>query len=81
MRTAEQLGVGPGDVISIETTYGTLEVPVWPRGAIRDDVVAVATGQGHTVGRYASLSEDGSSGGARGVNVCTLYSTRALTSL
>ena len=69
MRSAKQLGVGPGDVISIETTYGTLEVPVWPRGAIRDDVVAVAIGQGHTVGRYASLSEDGTSGGARGVNV------------
>ncbi|MFP8876578.1 MAG: molybdopterin dinucleotide binding domain-containing protein, partial [Myxococcota bacterium] len=68
-RSAEQLGVGPGDVISIETTYGTLELPVWPRGGIRDDVVAVATGQGHTVGRYASLAQDGTSGGARGVNV------------
>ena len=67
--TAERLGVGPGDVIAIQTTYGSLEVPVWPRGAIRDDVVAVATGQGHTVGRYASLEEDGTPGGARGVNV------------
>jgi len=67
--SAEQLGVGPGDVISIETTYGSLEVPVWPRGAIRDDVVALAIGQGHTVGRYASAQEDGTPGGARGVNV------------
>lgn len=67
--SAEQLGVGPGDVISVQTTYGSLALPVWPRGAIRDDVVAVAIGQGHTVGRYASLEEDGTPGGTRGVNV------------
>jgi molybdopterin-containing oxidoreductase family iron-sulfur binding subunit len=68
--TAESLGVSTGDVLAIETTYGKLEVPAWPRGGIRDDVVAVAIGQGHTQGRYASLAPEGAtSGPARGVNV------------
>jgi anaerobic selenocysteine-containing dehydrogenase/Fe-S-cluster-containing dehydrogenase component len=70
--TADALGVGPGDVLSIETTYGAVEVPVWPRGGIRDDVVAVAIGQGHTVGLYASLANDGSPDVARGVNVISI---------
>ena len=67
---AEKLGVGPGDVLAVETTYGKLEVPVWPRGGIRDDVVALAIGQGHTVGSFASVEPgpDGV-GSARGVNV------------
>ena len=70
---AERLGVGPGDLLSVKTTYGELEVPVWPRGGIRDDVVAIAMGQGHTVGRYASLASDGAlTGEARGVNVNAL---------
>ena len=70
---AERLGVGPGDLLSVKTTYGELEVPVWPRGGIRDDVVAIAIGQGHTVGRYASLASDGAlTGEARGVNVNAL---------
>ena len=34
-----------------------IEVPAWPRGGIRDDVVAVAIGQGHTVGSYASQAD------------------------
>jgi len=68
--TAESLGVSTGDVIAIETTYGVIEVPAWPRGGIRDDVVAVAIGQGHTQGRHASLAAEGASSGApRGVNV------------
>ncbi len=67
---AESLGVSPGDLLAIETPSGKIEVPAWPRGGIRDDVVAVAIGQGHTVGRYASLAPDGASAGpARGVNV------------
>ncbi len=54
-------GLEFGDVIAVETTAGSLELPVVPRG-VRDDVVAV--GQGHTVGSYAS-----DRGGARGVNI------------
>jgi len=65
--TAASLGVEAGDVVSVKTTFGNLEVPVLPRGGIRDDVVAIAIGQGHTVGRYASRD-----GQARGVNVISL---------
>jgi molybdopterin-containing oxidoreductase family iron-sulfur binding subunit len=66
---AEKLDVKPGDVLEIKNQFGTLQVPVWPRGGVRDDVVVVAIGQGHTVGRYASLENDGMAGEARGVNV------------
>jgi molybdopterin-containing oxidoreductase family iron-sulfur binding subunit len=69
---AESLGVRPGDVLAIETPSGKLEVSVWPRGGIRDDVIALAVGQGHTVGRYSSLETDGRAGVARGVNVISL---------
>ena len=57
---ADALGVEPGDLLAIETPYGKVEVPAWPRGGIRDDVVAVAIGQGHTVGRYARSTTAGS---------------------
>ena len=67
--TAHKLAVEIGDVISLKTAAGTLEVPVFPRGGIRDDVVAVAVGQGHTVGWYASHEMEGRPGEARGVNV------------
>jgi len=70
--TAESLGVDTGDVLTIATPYGSLEVPAFPRGGIRDDVVAVAIGQGHTEGLYASLANDGQPGVARGVNVLEL---------
>src|SRR5690606_11564506 len=62
--TAKRLGVEYGDVIAVETVAGSVEVPVFPRGGVRDDVIAIAVGQGHTVGRYASRN-----GAARGVNV------------
>ena len=58
--------------MAIQTTYGSIEVPVWPRGGIRDDVVAVAIGQGHTTGTYASLANDGAPGVARGAHVISL---------
>lgn len=67
--TAEKLGVELGDVIAIETSAGRIEVPAFPRGGIRDDVVAVPIGQGHTVGLFASKAAQGMPGVARGVNV------------
>ena len=70
--TAESLGVEDGDVISVETPAGTAEIPVFRRGGIRDDVVAIATGQGHSVGHYASAAGDGRPGEARGTNVLAL---------
>jgi molybdopterin-containing oxidoreductase family iron-sulfur binding subunit len=66
--TARSIGVDWGDIVSIETTYGAVEVSVLPRGGIRDDVIALGIGQGHTVGRFASLEGDGMPGEARGVN-------------
>jgi len=61
---AEQLGVEYGDVIEVETVAGKLELPAYPRGGIRDDVIAIAVGQGHRVGRWATRD-----GERRGVNV------------
>jgi len=69
---AAELGVTPGDVLSIETPYGEAKVPVWPRGGIRDDVVALAIGQGHQVGRYASAAQEGAEGRVRGASVISL---------
>jgi len=69
LETAERLGLEFGEVVTIETSAGRIEVPVHPRGGIRDDVVAVPIGQGHSAGRYASRAGDGRAGEARGANV------------
>lgn len=76
---ADELGVVFGDVISVETPYGAVELSVYPRGGVRDDVIAIPIGQGHTVGHYASHAGDASHEGAtakdvlqRGVNVAHL---------
>ena len=69
---AKSLGVEYGDVLSVRTNHGKVEVPVVPRGGIRDDVIAIAIGQGHSVGFYASRVEDGKPGGTRGVNVISI---------
>ncbi len=62
--TAERLGgLDYGDLLSVTTDVGSLEVPVVPRGGVRDDVIAIAVGQGHSVGRFA---------GGQGVNVLSL---------
>ncbi len=72
--TAERLGVTFGDLIKIETGVGagSIEAPAYPRGGVRDDVVAIGIGQGHTVGYYASLAGDGRPGEARGVSVVSI---------
>ena len=69
LATAEKLDVETGDLLAIETSAGKIEVPAYIRGGIRDDVVAVPIGQGHTVGRFASKAGQGLPGTARGVNV------------
>jgi molybdopterin-containing oxidoreductase family iron-sulfur binding subunit len=74
--TAEGLGVERGDVVSVETAAGRAEVPVLPRGGIRDDVAALAIGQGHRVGHWASRSGDGRPGEARGVSAISLLPSR-----
>lgn len=67
--TAESLGVGFGDVVSVTTAAGTIDASVFPRGGIREDAIAIPIGQGHSVGQYASMANDGAPGEARGVNV------------
>ena len=53
-QTAQQLGVGEGDVLEVESPYGKLVAPVYVYPAIRPDVIAIPIGQGHTeYGRYA----------------------------
>jgi molybdopterin-containing oxidoreductase family iron-sulfur binding subunit len=68
----EELGIDTGDILKITTASGSIEVPAYLRGGIRDDVIAVAIGQGHTAGRFASLENDGRPGEARGVNVASV---------
>ena len=70
--SAEALGADYGDVLAVRTSAGVVELPVVPRGGIRDDVIAISIGQGHNVGFYASRVEDGNPGGTRGVNVISI---------
>ncbi len=79
IKKAEELGVVFGDVISIDTGIGSVDVSVYPRGGVRDDIIAIPIGQGHTVGYYASMAGDFASnmaiaepGVARGVNVAAI---------
>jgi molybdopterin-containing oxidoreductase family iron-sulfur binding subunit len=71
---ANELGVVFGDVIKVTTDAGEIEVSVYPRGGIRDDVIGLPIGQGHTVGHYASMAgdEDPQPGVARGANVAAI---------
>ena len=61
--TAAGLELGFGDVVEISTPSGTIEASVLPRGGIRKDTLAIPIGQGHTVGRYASMEGEGDHGG------------------
>jgi len=70
--SAKSLGVSHGDLLTVETSAGKLELPVLPRGGIRDDVIAIPIGQGHRVGLFASHAAEGRPGEARGVNVAAL---------
>ncbi len=71
---AAKLGAETGDILKVTTSAGELEIAAYVRGGIRDDVIAIPTGQGHTVGWYASKEEVGMAGMARGVNVAALLS-------
>jgi Fe-S-cluster-containing dehydrogenase component len=73
--TARSLSVSHGDIVTVTTSAGAVETPVYVRGGIMDNVIALATGQGHTVGHYASDREAGT---ARGVNVNDLLPAEAV---
>lgn len=52
--TAATLNVAEGDIVRLESDHGSLEAPAFIYPGIRDDVVAVPMGQGHTeFGQYA----------------------------
>ena len=52
--TARRLGVKAGDHVTVTTSAGSITAPAYPYLGVRQDTVAVATGQGHTgYGRYA----------------------------
>ena len=52
---AEARGLREGDIVTVTSPYGSVEVPVWPYPGIREDVVALAMGGGHTdFGRWAN---------------------------
>ena len=47
-------GLVNGDIVTLSSPHGSVEVPVWLYPGIREDVVALAMGAGHTsMGRYA----------------------------
>ncbi len=71
---AAELDLKFGDVVTIATEAGSVDVSVFPRGGIPDDVIAMPIGQGHTVGHYASMTgdEQPQPGVARGVNLAEI---------
>ncbi|MBA2563897.1 MAG: 4Fe-4S dicluster domain-containing protein, partial [Gemmatimonadetes bacterium] len=46
--TAKRLGIGHGDMVTVTSPHGTLDVPVFFYPGIRRDTVAIPIGQGHT---------------------------------
>ena len=51
---AESLGVRNGDKVVLSTDHGSVELPVWTYPGIRENVIAVPMGGGHTgAGRFA----------------------------
>ncbi len=56
-QTAEQRGIREGDIVTVSSPHGTVDVPVWIYPGIREDAVALAMGGGHTnMGRWADGS-------------------------
>ena len=51
---ADRLEVDTGHIVKVRTSRGEVELPVWVHPGIREDVIAIQFGQGHTaLGRYA----------------------------
>jgi anaerobic selenocysteine-containing dehydrogenase len=52
--TAHKLDIHEGDVLTITSPHGTVELPAFLYPGLRPDVIAIPLGQGHTqFGRYA----------------------------
>jgi anaerobic selenocysteine-containing dehydrogenase len=53
--TAGRLGVAQGDLLTVRSANGSLELPVYVYPGLRPDVLAIPFGQGHQAyGRYAT---------------------------
>ena len=53
--TAEARGLREGDIVTVTSPHGAVDVPVWIYPGIREDAVALAMGGGHTdMGRWAT---------------------------
>lgn len=54
-RAAEERGIREGDIVTVSSDQGSVDVPVWIYPGIREDAVALAMGGGHTdFGRWAT---------------------------
>jgi len=63
-RTASELGIADCDVVDVSSAHGSVRLPVILYPAIRPEVIALPTGQGHSAyGRNAQ---------SRGVNPASL---------
>lgn len=45
---AESMGLTYGDVVKVEAAGGVFEAPAYPSDVMTDDIISIATGQGHT---------------------------------
>ncbi|HSL69309.1 MAG TPA: 4Fe-4S dicluster domain-containing protein, partial [Longimicrobiales bacterium] len=53
-QVGQRLGLDTGHMVRVRTARGEVELPVWLHPGIREDVIAIQLGQGHTgLGRYA----------------------------
>jgi len=69
--TAEQMGIGQGDLVDVTSSHGTVRAPAMIFPGIAPDIVAMPVGQGHEhFTRYAS---------GRGVNPVALLAPIAET--
>jgi len=54
-KTAQSMGIQDGDMVSVESPYGNINIPVYLYPGIRPDTVSIPIGQGHRLyGRYAA---------------------------
>ncbi|MCI0432463.1 MAG: 4Fe-4S dicluster domain-containing protein [Gemmatimonadetes bacterium] len=52
--TAREMGLDTGHVLEVTTPAGSAQLPVWAHPGMRNDVIAIQLGQGHTaLGVYA----------------------------
>ena len=70
-RKAKDMGLKEGDVVTVESSEGTIEAIVYPHPAVPPNVVSIPIGQGHTPGLEYSTRE----GEKRGDNVISILAT------